>query len=118
MARGEYIGWFVEHDSRVVAGGGALVRDLWATQRSIVPGRHAHIGNIYTEPAHRRRGLARVIMETILDWCAAQAIDNVTLSASPLGRPLYEDMGFAADTRAMRINLLDTARSTPAYPRA
>lgn len=119
LASGEYIGWLVEYQAVVVAGGGVLVRDLWATQRSLVPGRHAHIGNVYTDPAHRRRGLARLIMETIIDWCAANAIDYVTLSASPQGRPLYEQLGFAADRRAMRLfSLSDTARSTPAYPRA
>ena len=116
LASGEYVGWFVEHRGQIVAGGGVLLRDLWSTPQSLAPGRHAHIGNIYTVAAHRRRGLARLIMETILDWCAAKSIDYVTLSASPLGRPLYEQLGFMADTRAMRLANID--RNTPAYRRA
>jgi GNAT superfamily N-acetyltransferase len=116
---GEYVGWFVEYEGEVVAGGGVLLRDLWAMPRSLVPGQSAHVGNVYTEPAHRRRGLARLIMETILDWCASNAIDLVTLSASPEGRPLYEQLGFTDDPRAMRFfSLSGTARNTPAYPRA
>ena len=104
MARGEYIGWFVEHDGRVVAGGGVLVRDQWSMPPYLlVPGRNAHVGNVYTESAHRRRGVARLIMQAILDWCTANAIDLVTLSASPDGRALYEQLGFTADTRAMRL---------------
>ena len=104
MASGEYIGWLVEHDGQVVAGGGVLVRDLWSmAPYTLVPGRNAHIGNVYTESAHRRRGVARLLMQTILDWCTANAIDLVTLSASPDGRSLYEQLGFTPDTRAMRL---------------
>jgi GNAT superfamily N-acetyltransferase len=103
MERGEYVGWLVEYDARVVAGGGVLLRDLWAMPRALAPGRNAHVGNVYTEPAHRRHGLARLIMEAILDWCAAHAIPLITLSASPDGRPLYEQLGFEADGRAMRL---------------
>lgn len=115
----EYVGWFVESDAGIVAGAGVLLRDLWATQRTLVPGRNAHVGNVYTEASHRRLGLARLLMETILDWCAEHAIDVVTLSASPEGRPLYEQLGFAADTRAMRmLSPASTDRNTPAYPRA
>jgi GNAT superfamily N-acetyltransferase len=119
LASGDYVGWFVEHDTQVVAGGGVLLRDLWSMPRVLTPGRNAHVGNVYTEPAHRRRGLARLIMETILDWCAVNAIGLVTLSASPDGRSLYEHLGFSADSRAMRwFSLSDIDRNTPAYPRA
>lgn len=111
MASGEYIGWVVEHEGQVIAGGGVLVRDLWSMAPHMrVPGKNAHIGNVYTESAHRRRGVARLIMQTILDWCTANGIDLVTLSASPDGRPLYETLGFTADTRAMR--LFTTSRVT------
>lgn len=33
-------------------------------------------------------------MLTVLDWCAKQGIDPVTLAASQDGKPLYEDLGF------------------------
>ena len=119
LGNGDYVGWFVEHEAQIVAGGGVLLRDVWSMPNVLAPGRNAHIGNIYTEPAHRRRGLAKLIMETILDWCAVNAIAFVTLSASPEGRPLYEQLGFTADSRAMRLfRLSNTARKTPTYPRA
>jgi len=31
---------------------------------------------------------------TALDWCAERRIDQVTLTASNDGRPLYETLGF------------------------
>lgn len=119
LANGNYLHWFVEDEGQVVAGGGVLLRDLWSMPQVLVPARNAHVGNVYTEPTHRRRGLARLIMETILDWCAGNAIGFVTLSASPLGRSLYEQLGFTADSRAMRLfHLSSTDRKTPTYPRA
>ncbi|MGO9012092.1 MAG: GNAT family N-acetyltransferase [Bryobacteraceae bacterium] len=30
-----------------------------------------NILNVYTEPAHRRRGMADALMQIALDWCAA-----------------------------------------------
>lgn len=119
LANGDYVHWFVEEGAEIVAGGGVLLRDLWSMPQVLVPSRNAHVGNVYTEPAHRRRGLGRLIMETILDWCAANAIGFVTLSASPLGRSLYEELGFTSDTRAMRLfSHANTDQRTPAYPRA
>jgi len=60
---GDYIGGLVEYRRIVVAGGG------------IVPGcyrvgRWGHIANL--EPGHCRRGLARLLMKTMLDWCIAR----------------------------------------------
>ena len=44
--------------------------------------------------AHRRRGLARLIMDTIHAWCRDAGITSVALNASEDGRPLYESMGY------------------------
>jgi GNAT superfamily N-acetyltransferase len=103
LANGEYVGWLVEQDGAVVAGGGVLLRELWPVPGCCRAGRWAHVGNVYTEPGHRRRGLARLVMETILEWCRSQAIDHVTLAASREGRPLYEALEFEADDMAMKL---------------
>lgn len=94
LANGDYLGWLVEHRRVVVAGGGILIRESGPVPGCYRVGRWAHIANLYTEPDHRRRGLARRLVKTILDWCTAHGIDHVTLSASEEGRPLYESLGF------------------------
>jgi GNAT superfamily N-acetyltransferase len=94
LTNGGYRGWLVEHERTVVAGGGLFVQTLGPVPGCYRVGRWGHIANMYTEPAHRRRGLARRLMETILDWCASQGIDHVTLAASDEGKPLYESLGF------------------------
>jgi len=102
--KGEYAGWVVEQGGTAVAGGGLLIREHGPYSGRYSPGRWAHIVNVYTEPAHRRRGLARLVMQTILAWCAEQEFADVTLTASDEGRPLYESLGFAPtnDMRLMR----------------
>jgi len=102
IERGEYVGWLVEYEGEVVAGGGILLMDLGPRPGWFRMGRGGHIVNIYTEAAHRRRGLARRLMEEILAWCAEQKLDQVTLAASDEGRPLYESLGFVA-TNDMRL---------------
>jgi GNAT superfamily N-acetyltransferase len=64
--------------------------------------RRAYIANIYTKPDYRSRGIARRIMNTILDWCRAEGVEGVALHASPFGRPLYESLGFEP-TNEMRL---------------
>ena len=94
LSKGHYVGWVVEYEQAAVAGGGVLIREMGPVPGCCRVGRWAHVVNVYTKPHHRRRGLARRLMQTILDWCASHAIDHVTLAASDEGRPLYEALGF------------------------
>ena len=103
LRSGQYLGWLVEDGERgIVAGAGVTLRELAPHPGCYRPGRLASIGNVYTNPSHRRQGLARGLMETILQWCEQNTIDQVTLSASQHGRPLYQALGFLP-TEEMRF---------------
>jgi GNAT superfamily N-acetyltransferase len=110
LAEGSYRGWLVETSGaarapraaadgaapgapRVVAGGGIIVLDFQAHPIDPRPQR-AWVVNMFTEPEHRRRGLARRLMDTMLAWCRAQEMRYLYLHASDEGRPLYESLGF------------------------
>ena len=60
------------------------------------------IVSMWTEPAHRRRGLGRTVVETILAWGRANGVTRFTLHASEAGRPLYALYGFT-QTNEMRL---------------
>jgi GNAT superfamily N-acetyltransferase len=47
-----------------------------------------------TEPAFRRRGLARAVLRAILEWFDERGVDNVELHATDAGAPLYRSEGF------------------------
>ncbi len=103
MEMGAYRSWLVAYEGRTVAGA-----DVWLKPRQAGPSNPQpvvpYVLNVYCEPAHRRRGLARRLMETIVAWARAEGYLAVELHASDEGRPLYADMGFAA-TNEMRMTL-------------
>jgi GNAT superfamily N-acetyltransferase len=91
---GEYLGWLaVTKEGQAVAAGG-LVVDTHAPHPDNPSGKVGYILNISTEPAYRRRGLARRILQAIMDYANAQGIMRLELQASEMGRPLYESVGF------------------------
>jgi GNAT superfamily N-acetyltransferase len=102
MEAGEYRGWLVAAPSgERVAGAGLWLREKCSSRRNI-SGRQAYVMNLYTEPGHRRRGLARRLMGTVLAWCRQNGYAEITLHASDAGRPLYESLGFKP-TAEMRL---------------
>lgn len=94
ITSGDLHGWLMESDKEVVAGAGVRLRQLPPFPSTPSGGYDAHIINVYTDSKHRRRGLARQLVLSILDWCADQAMAKVTLSASESGRQLYKSLGF------------------------
>ena len=108
LADGSYRGWLaMTSERRVVAGGGLITHEWPATPRSTNTQR-AYILNVYTEPEYRRRGLARSIMNAILDCCRTEGFHSVSLHASHFGGPLYASMGFEP-TNEMRLEPLRQA---------
>jgi GNAT superfamily N-acetyltransferase len=93
-----YVAWLVdarddEGTSEAVAGGGATIIP-WPPGPRYPGTRLAFVYNVYTEPAHRGRGLARRIMEAIHEFCRGEGIGSVALNASRFGQPLYESLGY------------------------
>ncbi len=90
-------------DRRVVASGAVLI-SVWPGQPQDPQPRRATILNVYTERDRRRRGIARRLMEHMIDWCRNEGLTQVWLHASNDGRPLYEAVGFRP-TNEMRLRL-------------
>ena len=101
MATGEYVAWVAhlagEH-GRIVGGAGVQLRRLFprpdASGKRVLLGRDGIVLNVYVERDHRRRGVARALMDAILAWVPETDIVSLVLHASKEGRPLYESMGF------------------------
>lgn len=93
MRAGTYRAWLVEHADGVVAGGGITVPP-WPPGPRELSGHLPIVYNVYTEPAHRRHGLARTIMQTIHAWCLEAGYPTVALAASDDGRSMYESLGY------------------------
>jgi GNAT superfamily N-acetyltransferase len=105
MPNGTYRAWVVEAGAEIVAGGGMTVLP-WPPGPQHPGGYVGFVYNVYTDPPHRNRGLARQVMDAIHDWCRAAGIQSVALNASVFGRPLYESMGYRVSespTMVLRI---------------
>ena len=103
MGEGSFRAWLACEDDRAVAGG-AIIISPWPAHPYDLECRRAAILNVYTDPVYRRRGLARQLMRTMIDWCRREGFARVTLHASDDGRHLYESLGFE-NSNEMRLKL-------------
>jgi GNAT superfamily N-acetyltransferase len=101
MPAGTYRAWLADAANGEVVGGGGITIIPWPPGPQYAGDRLAFVYNVYTAPAHRRRGLARLIMETIHGWCREEGIGSMALNASRDGKPLYEAMGYAESPSPM-----------------
>jgi ribosomal protein S18 acetylase RimI-like enzyme len=110
LPEGEYVGWLAvaEDDASVVAGAGLQHRRILpravhtTTGIEVADGREAIVINVYTEPGWRRRGVARALMQQLIEDVRHMPVQRLVLHASDEGRPLYEALGFEA-TNEMRF---------------
>ena len=115
MPQGQYRAWLVEAidgsvsgsvGGSVVSGGGITVLP-WPPGPRYLGDRLAFVYNVFTEPGHRRRGLGRLVMHAIHDYCRQEGIQTLALNASRAGQPLYEALGYAVTPSPMMFLALD-----------
>jgi len=64
-------------------------------------GPFAYIGLMSVHPSMQKRGVGRLLMDTLLTWLAERGCQTVLLDASQAGAPLYLQYGFAEDDRTL-----------------
>jgi GNAT superfamily N-acetyltransferase len=102
LLSGAYRGWMAEDGDGSVVGGGGIVVAAWPGYPGEKRAERAWILNMYTEPGARRRGLAKRLVETMIEWCRERGFSAVSLHASDAGRPLYEAVGFQSTNEMTR----------------
>ncbi|WP_339095186.1 GNAT family N-acetyltransferase [Deinococcus sp. VB142] len=93
LESGLYTGFLAETDGEIVGGAGLLWQDLPPNPDTDLDVR-GYVMNVYVRPDRRGRGLARRLLERVLEECEARGVTLVSLHASEAGRPLYEQLGF------------------------
>lgn len=117
MPAGTYRAWLVEHTDEgggttIVAGGGATILP-WPPGPRYLGDTLAFVYNVYTEPSHRGRGLARLVMHAIHEWCKTSGVTSIALNASRDGRALYEGLGYAPSPSPMMFYSLAENSALP-----
>jgi GNAT superfamily N-acetyltransferase len=103
VAEGSFRTWLALLDGRPVASGSVLISP-WPSHPYDGQCKRATILNVYTSPEHRRKGIARRLMRTMIEWCKTEQFAAVYLHASKDGGSLYEQLGFEP-TNEMRLML-------------
>ena len=96
-----YQGWVAVAGNGEVAAGGGLIVIPWPPGPISLDPRCGFIFNVYTQPEHRKQGLARRVMEAIHEYCRAEGIERVVLNASTFGKPLYDALGYVVTNEPM-----------------
>jgi GNAT superfamily N-acetyltransferase len=107
MPSGAYRAWLVETGAGAVAAGAGITVVPWPPGPRDPGERLAFVYNVYTEPAHRRRGLGRLLMDAIHAWCRANGVRSVALNASRDGQRLYQALGYIESPAPMMLLTLD-----------
>ena len=81
-------------DGETLAAAGFLqvIQVMW--QPAAPEGNYGRIINILTWPEFRHQGLAREIMQALIQKARELDLAYIDLDASPEGQPLYESLGF------------------------
>ena len=105
LVAGLYFGWIAEVDGQAVGGLGMMVID-WPPHPSH-PDQdvRGYILNVYVEPDHRGRGIARMLMDRAMAQAKRRGLRHLILHATAMGRPMYERLGWR-QTSEMSISLV------------
>ncbi len=100
---GRYLGWIVETPERKpIANAGLMLLDWPPNTRDLGLVR-GYVLNVWTDEEHRRKGLARGLMETIMAEARRREIRVLALHASDEGKELYEKLGFRVSREMMFV---------------
>jgi GNAT superfamily N-acetyltransferase len=102
VPNGSFHAWLAVTSTGLAIGAGGVVIDQHPPSPGNLSGQVGTIMNLVTDPRHRRQGIARRIMEVIIEWLEEQGIQWASLHATDMGQPLYEELGFV-DSNEMRL---------------
>ena len=101
---GTLVVFLAEADGKIVGTSGLM---FWRHLPSpaALDGRRAVIANMYTLPEYRGKGIATELMRLQIEEAKARGVKLINLSATAMGRAVYEKLGFEADENEMAMKL-------------
>lgn len=100
---GAFLAWLAEVNGCVVASSGLIFIER-PPSVSNPTGLEGYILNMYTLPEWRGQGIATALMQEILRFMRQTPSRRVRLHATPVGRPIYEKLGFVPNGREMEFS--------------
>ena len=82
-----------------------------ATTTTCVFGSIGWIAMVLVDQSYRHRGIATRLMQHALEYLDGREVATARLDATPLGRPVYERLGFAAEFELVRLQGVASRRA-------
>jgi ribosomal protein S18 acetylase RimI-like enzyme len=76
---------------------GSVQGTVVATAQSASFGRTGWLGNVAVDPAWRNRRIGTTMSTAAIDWLREAGVRTILLTATDLGKPVYERLGFDRD---------------------
>jgi GNAT superfamily N-acetyltransferase len=92
---GRYFGYIAEQEGAAAGGIGLMIIDWPPHPSHPQEDKRGYVLNVFVEPSHRGRGLARTLMQLGEAEIARRGVSFAILHATRMGRPLYERIGWA-----------------------
>jgi GNAT superfamily N-acetyltransferase len=94
---------FIAEEAGVAIGSGGLLVYLTIPRPGFASDRAGRVQSVYVVPHARRRGVARAIVQHIVDLARRQNLTSLVLHPTEAARDLYASFGFeAADEMMLR----------------
>lgn len=104
LADGTFVSWLATDGEKIVGTSGMSFVEK-PPYFSCPSGRLGLLSSMYTDPEHRRMGIAKELLSRVVEEARAYGCGAVQITASDMGVLLYTDFGFVKNGNFMQYNL-------------
>ena len=101
---GTFVSWLAVDGEKIVGTSGMSFVEK-PPYFSCPSGRIGLLSSMYTDPAYRRRGIARELLGRVVEEARAYGCGSVQITASDMGVLLYSNFGFQKNENFMQYKL-------------
>ena len=104
LTDGTFVSWLATDGEKIIGTSGMSFVEK-PQYFSCPNGRIGLLSSMYTDPAYRRRGIAKELLRRVTDEARAFGCASVQITASDMGVLLYTDFGFVKNGNFMQYKL-------------
>ena len=106
MADGTFVSWLAVDEGKIIGTSGMSFVEK-PPYFSCPNGKIGLLSSMFTEPAYRRKGIARELLKRVVEEARAYGCGAVQITASDMGVLLYTDFGFVKNGNFMQYKLTE-----------
>lgn len=104
MADGTFVSWLAVEGDRIIGTSGMSFVEK-PPYFGCPSGKIGLLSSMYTDPAYRRKGIARELLSRVVEEAKNYGCGTVQITASDMGVLLYTDYGFVKNKNFMQYRL-------------